>query len=71
MDFVKMLKCCLNPKVIVGVLAAIVLFYFFAPQLLKYSGFLVFLICPLSMGLMMVMMNKNHDKSDKNEQNKL
>ena len=68
MDFVKMLKCCLNPKVIVGVLAAIVLFYFFAPQLLKYSGFLVFLICPLSMGLMMVMMNKNHNKSDKDKQ---
>lgn len=68
MDFIKMLKCCLNPKVIVGVLAVIVLFYFFAPQLLKYSGFLVFLICPLSMGLMMVMMNKNHDKSDNDKQ---
>ena len=63
-----MLKCCLNPKVIVGVLVVIALFYFFAPQLLKYSGFLVFLICPLSMGLMMVMMNKNHDKSDKDKQ---
>ena len=68
MDFIKMLKCCLNPKVIVGVLAVIALFYFFAPQLLKYSGFLVLLICPLSMGLMMVMMNKNHDKSDKDKQ---
>ena len=63
-----MLKCCLNPKVIVGVLAVIVLFYFFAPQLLKYSGLLVVLICPLSMGLMMVMMNKNHNKSDKDKQ---
>lgn len=68
MDFLKMLKCCLNPKVIVGVLVVIAIFYFFAPQLLKYSGFLVFLICPLSMGLMMVMMNKNHDKSDKDKQ---
>ena len=68
MDFIKMLRCCLNPKVIVGVLAVIVLFYFFAPQLLKYSGFLVFLIFPLSMGLMMVMMNKNHNKSDKDKQ---
>ncbi len=68
MDFLKMLKCCLNPKVIVGVLALIALFYFFAPQLLKYSGLLVVLICPLSMGLMMLMMNKNHDKSDNDKQ---
>ena len=60
-----MLKCCLNPKIIVGVLAVIAIFYFFAPQLLKYSGLLIVLICPLSMVLMMAMMNKNHDKSEK------
>ena len=68
MNLWEMIKCCLNPKVIVGVLAAIALFYFFAPQLLKYSGLLIVLICPLSMGLMMVMMSKNMDKSDKDKQ---
>ena len=70
MSFWEMIKCCLNPKVIFGVLAAIVLFYFFAPQLLKYSGFLVFLICPLSMVLMMAMMNKNHGSGDKKDDTK-
>lgn len=60
-----MLKSCLNPKVIVGVLAVIALFYFFAPQLLKYSGLLVILICPLSMILMMAMMNRGQDTSEK------
>ena len=59
MDFLKMLKCCLNPKVIAGVLAVIAIFYFFAPQLLKYSGFLILLICPLSMMFMMAMMNRD------------
>ena len=68
MSLWEMVKCCLNPKVIGGVLVVIAFFYFFAPQLLKYSGLLVVLICPLSMVLMMAMMNKNHDKSDKDNQ---
>ena len=63
-----MLKCCLNPKVIAGVIAVIILLYVFAPQLARYSGLLIVLICPLSMGLMMMGMNKNHDKSDKDKQ---
>jgi|GEM_PF-6723493 hypothetical protein len=73
MDFLKMLKCCLNPKVIIGVLAVLAIFYFFAPQLLRYSGLLLALICPLSMVLMMSMMNNkkddSHDKSDTDNQN--
>ncbi len=64
----EMIKCCLNPKVIGGVLVVIALFYFFAPQLLKYSGFLVILICPLSMILMMSMMNRSNHTSDENNQ---
>lgn len=64
MKFQKMLKCCLNPRVIVGIGAVIVLAYVFAPHLLKHSGFLVFLICPLSMVLMMAMMNKGHGAQD-------
>ena len=64
MDFLKMLKCCLNPKMIVGVLAVIAIFYLFAPQLLKYSGFLILLICPLSMMLMVAMMNRDHGTKD-------
>lgn len=55
-----MLRCCLNPKIIAGVVVVIVLAYFFAPQLVQYSWFLIALICPLSMVLMMAMMNKNH-----------
>lgn len=54
----------MNPKVIVSVLAVIVLSYFFAPQLLRYSGLLILLICPLSMVLMMVMMNKSQRADD-------
>ena len=50
----------MNPKVILGVAAAILLIYFFAPQLLKYSGLLVALICPLSMVLMMGMMSRDN-----------
>ena len=66
MDFIKMLKCCLNPKVVIGILALIASFYFLAPQLLRYSPFLIALVCPLSMVFMMAMMNRGHDKSDKN-----
>ena len=53
-----MLRCCLNPKVILGALVAIVLAYVFAPQLVQYSWLLLVLICPLSMILMMTMMNR-------------
>lgn len=60
-----MLKCCLNPKVVIGVAVVIALSYFFAPQLLKYSGFLVVLICPLSMLLMMSMMNRSKQVATK------
>lgn len=66
MNFVKMLKHCLHPAVIVGVLVAIGLAYIFAPQLARYSWILIALICPLSMVLMMAMMNKNHRKDDDN-----
>ncbi len=52
-----MFKCCLNPKVLAGIGAVIVLLYIFAPELARYSGLLIFLICPLSMFLMMVGMN--------------
>ena len=54
----EMLRCCLNPKVILGALVAIVLAYVFAPQLVQYSWLLLVLICPLSMILMMTMMNR-------------
>lgn len=66
MNFLKMLKSCLHPAVIIGVLVAIGLAYIFAPQLAQYSWVLIALICPLSMVLMMAMMNKNHTKNDDN-----
>lgn len=52
-----MFKCCLNPKVLAGIGLLVILLYVFAPQLARYSGLLVFLICPLSMLLMMAGMN--------------
>lgn len=58
MNFLKMLKSCLHPAVIIGVLVVIGLAYIFAPQLAQYSWILIALICPLSMILMMAMMNK-------------
>lgn len=64
MKFLKMLKHCLHPAVIVGVVVVIGLAYIFAPQLTQYSWLLIALICPLSMVLMMAMMNKNHTKDD-------
>lgn len=52
-----MFKCCLNPKVLVGIGVLVILLYVFAPQLARYAGLLIFLICPLSMLLMMAGMN--------------
>lgn len=61
----RILKICLNPKVLVGIGAAIVLAYVFVPQLASYSWVLFVLVCPLSMMLMMAGMNRDHDKPDK------
>lgn len=65
MNFLKMLKSCLHPAVIVGVVAAIGLAYVFVPQLAQYSWILVVLICPLSMVLMMAMMNHKEHTPEK------
>jgi peptidoglycan/LPS O-acetylase OafA/YrhL len=68
MKFLKMLKHCLHPAVVLGVIAAIALAYVFAPQVAEYSWVLIALICPLSMMLMMAMMNRDqrHD-ADKDD----
>lgn len=60
MKFLKILKHCLHPAVIIGILAAVVLAYVFAPQLAQYSWILIALICPLSMVLMMATMGREH-----------
>lgn len=60
-----MLKVCLNPKVLVGIGAAIVLAYVFAPQLANYSWILLALACPFSMMFMMSGMRHGHDQPDK------
>lgn len=60
----KILKCCLNPKVLIGILTAIVLLYIFAPQVAAYSWVLLALLCPISMVIMMMGMNKMNNKKD-------
>lgn len=60
----QILKSCLNPKVLIGVVALIILAYLFVPQIANFSWILIALICPISMMLMMVGMNRK-DEGDK------
>jgi hypothetical protein len=60
----KILKMCMNWKVLLGIGAVILLAYLFAPQIANYSWILLALLCPLSMMFMMASMNHNNDKSD-------
>lgn len=54
-----MLKCCLNPKVLIGLAAVAVGVLILQPSLFWSAvPTLAILICPLSMGLMMVGMGK-------------
>lgn len=55
-------KCCLNPKVLGGIAALVILLYIFAPELARYSGLLILLVCPLSMLLMMGAMHHTGKK---------
>ncbi len=61
----KILKTCLNPKVLLGIGVVILLAYIFAPQLARYSWVLLFLACPLSMIFMMVAMNHGNKSDEK------
>ncbi len=55
-----MLACCFNPRVLIGIGLAIGGVAFFAPGLLRtVVPYLLYLICPLSMVLMMFMMNRS------------
>lgn len=70
MKLIEMIKCCFNPKVLIGVGVLIVLSFLFAPQLVKYSSFLILLICPLSMMIMMKTMNHKEVTTDPNKDKK-
>lgn len=61
----QILKHCLNPKVLIGIGALIVLAYFLVPNIASYSWILVALICPLSMIFMMKSMNHGHGETKK------
>lgn len=65
MNWLRILKICLNPKVLIGIGGVIVLMYLFVPHFANFSWILFALVCPLSMMLMMVGMNNKHDKTDK------
>jgi len=68
MDMIKMLKCCLNPKVLIGLAGVAVGIAVFAPHLLAAALPLLFVaVCPLSMIAMMVMMGKSHDDTPKQQ----
>lgn len=58
----KILKSCLNPKVLIGLGLIIALAYIFVPQVAGFSWILLVLACPVSMMLMMATMK--HDNSD-------
>ena len=59
------LKVCLNPKVLIGIGAAIVLAYLFVPQIANYSWVLFALACPLSMIIMMAGMKHGNSAAEK------
>lgn len=65
MKLPQILKGCLNPKVLIGLGAVIVLVYIFVPQIASYSWILFVLVCPLSMMFMMATMNHDNDKAVK------
>lgn len=59
MEIIKMLKCCLNPKVLIGLAGVAIGIAIFAPHALAAALPLLFVaVCPLSMVLMMVAMSK-------------
>lgn len=53
------MRCCLNPKVIGGLLIAGLVLWLFAPATSTAAlPLLIVLVCPLSMGVMMWRMNR-------------
>lgn len=64
----KMLKMCLNPKVIAGLAVVGFGIFVYAPEWFAAALPILFLaICPLSMVLMMKMMMPGSDKDEKDE----
>lgn len=64
------LRCCLNPRVVIGLGAVAVGIALIRPGLLATVGpLLLYLICPLSMGLMMWMMMRGMGNQGMGNQN--
>lgn len=71
MKVIDLIKCCLNPKVIIGIILLIGGAFLFLPkgQVTSLAPILVALICPVSMGLMMIGMKSIHEKEPPKESN--
>ena len=65
MKLSKIIKHCLNPVVLMGIVIVIIVAYKFIPNIANYSWVLIVLICPLSMIFMMKTMDHNHGESNK------
>ncbi len=66
-------KCCLNPKVIIFVLLLAGGLFLFLPKIQTVSliPILLSLICPISMGIMIIRMNKNKSCDTSQEKERL
>ena len=65
MKLAKIIKVCLNPKVLLVIGGVILFAYIFFPEIANYAWVLLVLACPLSMMFMMANMDHHSDKMEK------
>lgn len=65
MKLSRILKACVNPKILFSIGIIILLAYVFVPQISSYALILLLLACPVSMIIMMRSMDHEHNKTEK------